>query len=202
MFSLPPFRVALQATAILLVLGLACGCTAGGDGDGDQDAEEILDQRCIEFGADAEIGQTQMKVVAMKESPESTCGRAVVEVLAKDVSTPGVHTVGFTVIYDSKVVKFDRVSTDGSILRDGGTNLTGGASTRDGEVDISFARESTDEVDINGTQLLMKLFFSKVGKSGSSEATMRNLELLDDGGAGAPSPIGGVTGIDGAFLIR
>lgn len=193
----PPFRVALQASAICLALLLACGCPAGGGEDG----EEVLDQQCLDFAPDAALG-SQTQVMAMSKGASSTCGKVAVAVSAKDLNRP-LHTVTFSVVYDPAIVAFSSVSTAGSVLKSDGSNLLGTATDLGGEVEVTFARESLAGVPVAGTKLVMTLLFSKVAGSGNGEATFKNLQLFEPGPPGGGTLlIGGVSSIDGGFLIR
>ncbi len=174
--------------AFLVAVSLTCGCGGGGGGG--------VIQACLDFlaGSSPTAG-----MVTAQEASGSACDPVAVDVLVTDVSD--IFAASFTITYDPSVARYEMLSTSGSVLGCGGTTIQALEDKQSGQATIGLTRQgAATGCDAVGSGLLVRLFFSKVGTSGSSNLTFSNTKLF--GSETPPQEKPGIMWSGGTFEIR
>jgi len=179
-----------KASLLLLPLILLAAACGGGDDDGG-----TMPSACIDFTGSGVA--TNGSVIAQKGAG-STC-----DVVAVDLIVTGVNSLfGMEVIltYDPAVVDFDRTTTVGSVLTQGGVVVPVLESKVTGQVLIAATRQAANGVNVTGSELLLRVLFKRVGSGGMSALSYSGNQLFDD--QPPPQSIPGISWSSGQFVVQ
>jgi hypothetical protein len=180
---------------VATVLALSAGC--GGD-DGGGGGVVIPPGLCVDFTPSELLTPGN---VVMRLRDDSTCAVAIVEVVGTEIDE--VFSVSAHIEYERTAVAFAGLSTSGSVLSRDGVPLIAPDDDDDveltaGELTVGVARNADDTVDIDGTQLLMTLFFVPLNQ-GASDMTIQTPCLMS--GEEPPVFLDTVTCSAGSFAV-
>lgn len=172
----PLLVASLLASTLPMLLLPACGGGGGGGGGGGP----TTPGPSVTFSPSGTVGP---EALVLRESPDSTPNRLVLELVAQDVV--GLYGISFDLQYPSSVLSFEAASEEGFLAEDGADTSLQVAEQPVGNLVIGLTRLGRVP-GVSGDGVLLRLELRAVGNGGGTLRFDAN-QAFDSGGDPMPS---------------
>ena len=180
------------ATAVLALAALFAGasCSDSDNGGG------MTTTPCLDFAA---ASTPSAGTVVAQDGTGSTCDVAVIDLIVTDVN--GLFGANIVLQYPSTLVSFQSATEIGSVLLSDANPVELIPGVSSGTLTVGLSRLNTSTtVNAVGSQLLVRLSFSRIAATGSGPLSPTAGSALLDAGT-PPDSIPGITFSGGIFTI-